>query len=281
MEASTTIRYVPLVRDILPYVSAMFIVECGTAGFDEILLPEMGVALFTIAGDWSWGTSPSGAQHRLQFATLIGPQARAIRVQGSAQGRIAGFSLSPLGWSLLVGKPAHLLMGQAIPMEELFDEADELVEHLAAAPTGEALTERLALWLERRLYMSSVPDPSIACLSAALCDPAVTSVETLAAESGLTPDMLERRCPGIFGLDPAALVSRQRFLHALRALQQAAFEDRAEGFDAGYPDQQAFQREFHVYMGQSVADYLDSPGLLLKAGLRAAMVAAAAAAVTR
>jgi AraC-like DNA-binding protein len=263
---------------MLPHVAAMFIVDCGPDGFDETMLPEMGVALLAIAGDWTWGTSPSGRQSRLGFATLIGPQARAIRVTGSPQGRVAGFALSPLGWSLLVDKPAHLMMGRAIPMEDLFDEADELVEHLAAAPSGDRLTERLALWLEQRLNLSAAADPSIARLSAALADPAVNSVEALAAASGLTRGMLDKRCPGIFGLDPESLIARQTFLHALRGLQQAAFEDRAAGFHGGYPDEAAFRRAFRAYMGQLVEDYLASPGLLLKAGLRAATAAAAAAA---
>lgn len=273
MEASANIRYVPLGRNLLPYVSALFIVDCGADGFDETMLPEMGVTLFAIAGDWTWGTSPAGRQQKLRFGTLLGPQSRAVRVKGTPCARIAGFTLSPLGWAQLVGKPAYQFMGRATALEELFDEAAELVEHLAASPTSDLLTRRLALWLERRLHLSQAPDPSIARMSVALADPATTSVATFAAATGMTRDMLERRCPGTFGMVPDQLIDRQIFLNSLKGLQQAEFEGRAPGFRGTYPDEAAFHQAFETYMGQSVAAYLSSPGLLLKAGVRAAAAA--------
>jgi hypothetical protein len=273
MEASANIQYVPLGRNLPPYVTALFIVDCGTDGFDETMLPEMGVTLFAIAGDWTWGTSPAGRQQKLRFGTLLGPQSRAIRVKGTPNARIAGFTLSPLGWAQLVGKPAYQFMGRATALEELFDEAAELVEHLAASPTSDLLTRRLALWLEKRLHFTQAPDPSITRMTVALSDPATTSVAAFTAVTGMTRDMLERRCSGTFGLVPDELIDRQIFLNSLRGLQQAEFEGRAHGFRGSYPDEAAFHQAFQTYMGQSVKAYLSSPGLLLKAGVRAAAAA--------
>jgi AraC-like DNA-binding protein len=270
-EDSLRIRYVELDPAVSDYVSALFVLQAGSQGIDDILEPDWGTVGFALEGSWTWSRGGSaGGTERLTFGTLFGPMDRAAHVTATPRSRTVGMTLTPLGWSQLVGLPASDLVGRSMPVADLFDEASELLENLAAAPDDAILTSRLVRWLTRRIRLAPAADPHIRLIASALDDELLQSVEDLAARTGLTTATLDRLCPVIFGFTPNKLLERQRFLRALRQLQLLALQGDPSGFHGDYADAATFDRIFTAVMGLSVADYLASPRRLLIAGLRAA-----------
>lgn len=265
------IRYVDLDPTVSDYVSALFVLQAGPEGIDDILDPDWGTVGFALEGSWTWSREGSADEaDRLTFGTLFGPMDRAVRVTSTPHSRTVGLTLTPLGWSQLVGVPASDLVGRSMPVANLFDEASELLENLAAAPDDIILTSRLARWLTRRIRLARAADPHIHRIWAALKDGRLHSVDSLAARTGLTPATLDRLCPVIFGFAPDKLLERQRFLRALRQMQMLALHSDATGFQGDYAEPAAFERAFTAMMGLPVADYLASPRSLLIAGLKGA-----------
>lgn len=271
MEDRVRIRYVPLDETVADYVSALFVLQAGSQGIDEPLQPDWGVVGFALTGSWTWSRGGSADEDdRLTFGTLFGPMDRAVRMTATPNSRTVGMTLTPLGWAQLVGIPASELVGRAVPVSSLFDEAAELLENLAAAPTDDILTARLVKWLTRRIRLAPTPDPHIRLISSVLDEQGLRTIDDLAARTGLPAGMLTRLCPVIFGFSPDALLERQRFLRTLRDLQIQSMTGDVRGFRGDYADEEAFETAFRSVMGQSVADYLASARTMLKAGLRAA-----------
>lgn len=265
------IRYVELGTEVSDYVSALFVLQAGSQGIDDLLEPDWGTVGFALEGSWTWSRKGSADEaDRLTFGTLFGPMDRAVRVTATPHSRTVGMTLTPLGWSQLVGVPASNLVGRSMPVASLFDEASELLENLASAPDDAILTSRLARWLSRRIRLARAADPHIRRISEALDNETLWTVDSLAARTGLTPATLDRLCPVIFGFAPDKLLERQRFLRALRQMQMLALHGDATGFQGDYAEPAAFERAFTAMMGLSVADYLASPRSLLIAGLKAA-----------
>lgn len=271
MPEGAHLRYVALDRAVTDYVSSLFVLEVGAAGLAEPLQPDGGVVAFALAGTWSRSTDGiDGPEAQLTFGSLFGPTDRAVQITATPHARAVGMALTPLGWSQLVGLPANQLACSWRPIAEQFEESAELLEHLAGAPDEDVLTARLVRWVTRRMRLASAPDPHIGLIGAALDDPDVRSVEDVAAKTRLSVAMLERLCPGIFGFAPARLVERQRFLRALRRFQIQSLTQDVQDFRGDYPDAAAFGAAFREFMGQTVADYLASPPMMLMAGMRAA-----------
>jgi hypothetical protein len=265
------IRYIALAPDVSAHVTAMFLLDAGPNGVDEALKPDWGCFALALTGSWTWSKDGYGGPAQpLSFGSLFGPMDRAARLTSTPNAKVVGMTLSPLGWSQLVGLPASSMVGKVRDLPQLFEEAGELLEHLAASPDDDAMIARLTLWLRRRLRLAPPPDPHIERLSRALADERVDSIEGLSRASGLSVGMMDRLCPGIFGFEPGPLLERERFLRAFAQMQVQLLAGPLDGFHQGYPDRAQFERAFRHFMGQSIDSHLASPRLMLKAGIRAA-----------
>ncbi|MER7416895.1 helix-turn-helix domain-containing protein [Micromonospora peucetia] len=144
---------------------------------------------------------------------VAGPDRSAHLSGGGPAERWVGLRLPPGTGPAVFGVPAVELRDRRVPLADLWGDRDvaRLAERAEANPAA-ALTE-IAV---RRLRAAGGPDPLGARVAAALA--AGATVTATAAETGLDPRTLHRRCRHLFGYGPKTLA---RILRMGRALALA------------------------------------------------------------
>ncbi len=270
MHQNPVISFVALDGALGQHINTLYILDVGSDGLDDWLVPDWGVLGFALNGDWTWsvrgGADPAD---RLSFGTLFGPTSRGARVTATPGARVIGVSLTPMGWSQLIDRPAAGHLDRATPLQDLFEEAAEMLEHLQGAPDNRARIARLSRWFAQRLWLSSRPDPQVAHIHSAIIREDVHDVAGLVARTGLSESLLERLCPPIFGLPPAEVLRRERFRRAITRFDLHPDDQPIENFQSGYADAAQLERDFQHFMGTSLGAYHARPRPLARAGGRA------------
>ena len=171
------------------------------------------------------------------------------RIQAGAE--LAGLRFAPGTASAVLGIPAHELLGQRMPLDDLWSvaEARRAAERVADAPDHGAALETLAVELVGR---AEPPDPLIGALVAQAS--AGRPVADMAERAGLSERQLLRRCLPAFGYGPktlARILRAQRALALARSARRPGFADVAAA--AGYADQAHLSREIRVLTGRPLS----------------------------
>lgn len=154
-----------------------------------------------------------------------------------------GLRLPPGTGPAVLGVPAVELRDRRVPLADLWGERDvaRLAERVETAPAV-VLTE-IAV---RRLRAAGGPDPLGARIAAALA--AGATVTATAAETGLDPRTLHRRCRHLFGYGPKTLARILRMGRAL-ALARAGTPLAEVAARCGYADQAHLTRDVRDLAG--------------------------------
>lgn len=192
-------------------------------------------------------------------ALLVGESARPSRVRPLGELDIVGVRLTPAGVRAFVDAPAHELVGNTFALDSVLD-----AETRKALATVEAAEPRDRLKLLEAALVAKVRrarrhDVVVARLVRQLETPAgaTTTIESLAADVGMTRRQLERRFLDAVGLSPKLLAQVLRFQRVLSALSAGGVTSRTDLAHAyGYYDQAHLIRDFRRFTSMSPREFL-------------------------
>jgi AraC-like DNA-binding protein len=204
---------------------------------------------------------------------VTGPTSKATRFR-IGSGKSWGIGLMPLGWAMLFDAPASDYADQVV--DGMADPVFAAIRPLALKlrEPGVTFAEEVEL-IDRHMGTiftgQTANSEQISAINAALVDPEVASVATMADRVGMNVRSLERLSKRAFGFTPKLLLRRQRFLRSLSQFMLDPSLKWLSTLDWQYHDQAHFVRDFRRFMGMSPTAYakLDKP--LLVAAARARM----------
>ena len=236
----------------------------------DVFYPAWINLRFTLAAEGGWSVRIGRfAPVAVPEAAAFGPTSHAGYVDVS-RGEMVGIGLSPLGWARLFDGDAKAIADRVVPLSTVTDCADAILASLRAGADPVALFDT---WLLSRLAASAAEPPALGAIFAALADPAIDDVTSLAARVALPPRRLLELTRHAFGFTPKLLLRRARFLRALMAASQTdrgGWSDAVR--DAGYYDQSHFHRDCQLFLGTSLSAFMGMERPLN----RASMIARAA-----
>ncbi len=247
-------------------IESYFIFEIGRPARD-LLPPGWMHCGWVVEGAWQSGPV-GGALAPVPTVTLSGPYERAVIAQGTPS-RVIALTLTPLGWTRLVGEPATAFAGRAAPMSAtLGPECDALLPELRRASDAHALDLLDAFFMAR--LTSTAADARVAEAHALLSDPQVRTVDDWSGRLGIGERQLERVCDRHFGLSPKRLLRRERLLRTLEEVRRVPPSAWLEAIGDAYADQPHFVREFRWFMHMTPGAWLRRErGLDRRVGKRA------------
>ena len=203
----------------------------------------------------AWMSGPVGGELApVPPATLSGPYERAVIVQGSAS-RVIALTITPPGWTALVGARAAPFAGRATPMSAtLGPECDSLLPQLRGASDARALDLLDEFFLARVRGVAAAERVTRAY--ALLRDAEVRTVDDWSRRLGISPRHLERVCDRHFGLRPKRLLRRERLLRTLEEVRRVPPSAWLEAIGDAYADQSHFVREFRWFMHMTPGAWL-------------------------
>lgn len=261
----TFFRPAPALRDAIESYSVFEIAHPAR----DLLPPGWMHSGWIVEGAWQSG--PLGGDLRpVPAVTLSGPYERAVIAQGTPS-RVIALTMTPLGWTRLVGERAAAYAGRATPMSAtLGPECDSLLPQLRAASDGRALDLLDEFFLGR--LKTTGADARVAQAHALLLDAEVRTVDDWAGRLGLSERQLERVCDRHFGLAPKRLLRRERLLRTLEAVRKVPPPAWLGAIGDAYADQPHFVREFRWFMHMTPGAWLrHERGLDRRVGKREAL----------
>ena len=224
----------------------------------DALFPSWATIRIAVTGSREWSLRiGSHAFDPVPHAAFVGPTSHAGYVDTNG-GTLVGVGLLPLGWATLFGGDASRFANRVVPLETVAPECRTIQDALAAGMPVDAAFEQ---WLVNRIGRRA-PDARIARIFAMLDDPAVSRIETIAEELGMTQRVLADFTRLHFGFTPKLLLRRSRFLRALSAVLTRPAEGAAVLDAAGYWDRSHFLRDSHLFLGCSIRDFVKRRGPL-------------------
>lgn len=241
---------------IQPYVTFYYFCT-ATRPVADFLYPEWGNVRIGIEGSWRVAVAGHFDHVTQREALLFGPTDRRSEVAGGP-GRFAGFGLTPLGWSKLIGGDTARMANAVRPLGA---DGAAMIDALRADDEPGSVA-RLDALLGELIARRPLAEPRIVAVDAALRRlPA--DVTAFAAMLGLSERSLHRLCLATFGFAPKRLLRRQRFLRTLGLVRAAVGNPVTPSLGADYYDLPQFYRDFRDFMGMSARDYFAHPRDLL------------------
>ena len=261
-------------RFITAYYWVVVPESCGLV--EDLLHPEWANARFTLSGDWS--ARIGGVDYApAPAAALFGATSQAGIVRGRA-GAVLGVGLLPLGWARFVGLDASRLADTVAPLHSVWGErAEQTLTILRGGEDDSAQAEILDKLFTTLDAEGPVLAPLLVKAHERLLDPALETVEAMAAGLGVSPRHVTRLSLRMFGFAPKLLIRRQRFLRTLQALRERPDAALGQMIDDGYFDQSHFTRDFNRFMGMTPSRYFALPHAMLGPAARERLAALGAA----
>jgi AraC-like DNA-binding protein len=182
----------------------------------------------------------------------------------AGQGFAFGIKFMAGGFRPFLGGAVAAIADQRLPLEQVFGRAGaDLAWQLraGASPPGSAVPGAMAALAEAFL-LARLPEPDAAAAQAAVlvaaiaCDPALLTVDALAARAGLNKRALQRLFQQYVGVGPKWVIKRYRMHEAVAQLQAGTAPEMARlAADLGYYDQAHFIKEFTALVGKPPGEY--------------------------
>lgn len=254
-----TANYLDVAPELHRYFASVFLIEIDVPDggmVEDFMFPDWATMRFNAQGVVG-GTTRSGEALPGSRFVVSGARSQEAYVRTGSV-RQWGVLIHPLGWALLVGKPARdyanrLVDGMADPAFERFRPLADTLSSGVPDARGE-----LCRITEFFMGLEPIDDPAAGTIAAAyeaIRDPEVSSVEDLAGRAGVTRRTLERLCQRAFGFPPKLLLRRQRFLRSLAHFAADPSLKWIDALDPGYCDQAQFVRDFREFMGMTPSEY--------------------------
>jgi len=177
-------------------------------------------------------------------------------------GTVFGVKFRVGGFHPFLRRPVATLADASLAIAQVLPGAAALEQEVLLSDTMEAM----AAVADRHLlaHLPS-PDPQVervgALVARVAADPALCSVQTLAAEAGVTVRTLQRLFGQYVGVAPKWVINRYRLHEAIERLQSGRTVAWAElALALGYFDQAHFIRDFTRLVGFSPGEYARREG---------------------
>ncbi len=275
---AVSIRFALPSAKLRPYVTTYYHTQVQTSPgepvLEDYLHPEWANVRFMKAG-WSHSAIGGDPLEPSPPFVVSGPTSKATRFRNGT-GSGWGIGLMPLGWACIFGIEASEYADRGVDgdVDPAFAAFATLAGALAESDGDPA--QELATIESHMDAITLTPCPrerEIAAISAALVDPELSSVASLADRVGMNIRSLERLSKRAFGFTPKLLLRRQRFLRSLSQFMLDPSLNWLSTLDYQYHDQAHFVRDFKRFMGMSPSTYakLDKPFLVAAARARMAI----------
>jgi len=191
--------------------------------------------------------------------------------QLAGQGFAFGIKFRPGGFRPFLGRAVAQIADQRVALAEVFGAAGKELAHqlracaaigavagpaTSSSPVGEMAAAAEAFLLAR-LPQSDVDVERAASMVAAVAgDPALLTVEALAAQAGMDKRALQRLFQQYVGVGPKWVIKRYRMHEAVARLQAGDAGSLAQlAMDLGYFDQAHFIKDFAALVGKPPGEY--------------------------
>lgn len=207
----------------------------------------------------------------LPVAVLFGATNKAMKVHLQGPFKLVGVGLFPRGWRDLIGVPASDWTNRMNGLEHAWGYSPATVwAALASATTDPDVARLLDQLFLQRLRALGVPRVATTAdlVEQMLVDPDLTSVDMIAAGTGLSLRQIERISLRSYGLSPKQVIRKFRFLRTVSALAKSPNAAWRDMIDVLYYDQSHFIRDFKQFTGITPTEYQKNPPLLVRGYLR-------------
>lgn len=186
---------------------------------------------------------------------------RFVRVL-EGRGTVFGVKFRVGGFLPFLRRPVATLADSSLVITAVLPGAAALEKEVLAADSMDAMA---AIADRHLLAHLPPPDPQVARVGALVArvaaDPALCSVQTLAAEAGITARTLQRLFGQYVGVAPKWVINRYRLHEAIERLQAGRTVAWAElALALGYFDQAHFIRDFTHLVGSPPGEYARREG---------------------
>lgn len=184
--------------------------------------------------------------------------------QLAGQGFAFGVKFRPGGFQPFLGRAVAQIAGQRVALTEIFGPAgQQFVRRLRACGTPDGRQFGAMAAITESFLLARLPQPDAdvgraASLVAVIAgDPALLTVEALAAQAGIDKRALQRLFQHYVGVGPKWVIKRYRMHEAVARLQAGDTGSLAElALDLGYFDQAHFIKDFAALVGMPPGEYL-------------------------
>lgn len=187
--------------------------------------------------------------------------------QGESRGVQVNFT--PIGASLLAGRPMHEFVNATADVEDVFGiAARDLVELLHEAPDWETRFNAIDAFIAAKLSRAKPVPPAVAwAWQMIVASGGQVSAAALADRVGWSRKHLASQFREYVGMPPKQIARIMRFTRAIEAMERGDERRWTElAMSCGYFDQAHFNRDFKEFAGATPGEYLsmrlpDRPGL--------------------
>lgn len=239
---------------LAPYLRRFELVETTTP-ISRVLFPEPGLVLGV---RYAGASSADGASIPTGAAMLTGLRVKARRMATVGGSGVVVAKFTELGAAAFLDVPLHQLFGKIVPLEQLLPPSavEHLVEEVRQAPAAAGRVRALEQFLTARLRPRS--DRLVAAATRALRESrGCARIANLAADLGVSQDVLEKRFRRQVGATPKQFASILRFRRAVSVLRPGR-DLGTLALEAGYYDQAHFNRQFRFVTGSAPTALLTS-----------------------
>jgi AraC-like DNA-binding protein len=196
----------------------------------------------------------------LPGSRVVGPWTKLWRRTLEGAGHVRGVKLRPGAVRALVDVPAHELADRIVPLATFFADVEPL-ELAVLDADDDAGFAALCDWL--LAHRTPELDPAVAqAIRAAECiatDPAITSVERLARQTGIGVRQLQRSFRDHVGLTPKRAIRTSRLQELAVRIECGAATNLARlAAELGYTDQAHMTRDFKAITGRTPSGFARS-----------------------
>ena len=199
-------------------------------------------------------------------ALLCGPTFRASNVTFTANTRVFGASITPLGWRRLFGFDAEEAADLNLNFYDVAPAGSRsLIDAIYATQNPEEIVQAAdSLFKSMATNPRRIHDDFIEQATNWIVDPEPNEIEHLLERVDFSHRQVERLCKAYFGSGPKKLHRKFRALHAANRLIWNELSDWREVARAAYYDQAHFIKEFKQFNGHTPQEFIDGPMFLVK-----------------
>ena len=189
---------------------------------------------------------------------IFGVTTGAFECELAEAGKVCGLRFRAGAFRAFLGRAAHTITDQVLPMSAVFPWDDDAALRAVLAGADDAAMVATAGSLLRGVLPP--PDPHVEQIAAIVrkveSTPGLTQVEALAADAGMSVRSLQQLFSEYVGVSPKWVIRRFRVHEAADRLASGDDVDLAElALVLGYFDQAHFSSDFRKLVGQSPARY--------------------------
>jgi AraC-like DNA-binding protein len=201
------------------------------------------------------GTRPRFG-HALPAGLVHGVITRRFSQEIAGSGRVFGVKFQPGGFGAVTGADVGAWTDRVVPVARAF-EAERLVADVLDTESDADRARLVDAFLAARVPARDARyDEVLALVRRIQADAALTTVERVARDAGVSERTLQRLFRRYVGVGPKWVLQRARLHDAVERIDAAAYDDLAAlAHELGWFDQAHFTRDFTALVGQPPAAY--------------------------